>query len=125
MINVRAVVRGEPDTLPFTMDFQYPTSSDERIFYQSVQIIKEKSKRNLKLNVNESLVLFCAYIVGCLREYRSKQTIEDGGSKILSTDEVMIGVPETLRRITFYALVDNLARMEIILHQPIPLPNLV
>jgi urease subunit gamma len=125
MINVRAVVRGEQDTLPFTMDFQYPTSSDERIFYQSVQIIKEKSKRNLKLNVNESLVLFCAYIVGCLREYRSKQTIEDGGSKILSTDEVMIGVPETLRRITFDALIDNLARMEIILHQPIPLPNLV
>lgn len=125
MINVRAVVRGEPDTLPFTMDFQYPTSSDERIFYQSVEIIKEKSRRNLKLNVNESLVLFCAYIVGCLREYGSKQTIEDGGSKILSTDEVMIGVPETLRRITFDALVDNLARMEIILHQPIPLPNLV
>jgi urease subunit gamma len=125
MINVRAIVKGEPDTFPFKMDFQYPTSSDERIFYQSVQIIKEKSKRNLKLNVNESLVLFCAYIVGCLRECRSKQTIEDGGSKILSPDAVMIGVPETLRRITFDALVDKLPRMQIILDQPIPLTNLV
>ena len=125
MINVRAIVKGEPDTFPFTMDFQYPSSSDERIFYESVQIIKEKSKGKLKLNVNESLVLFCAYIVSSLRENRSTQTIEDRGSKILSADEVMIGVPETLRRITFDALVDNLPRMKIILDQPIPLTNLV
>jgi urease gamma subunit len=125
MINVRATVKGEPDTFPFTMDFQYPSSSDERIFYESVQIIKEKSKRKLKLNVNESLVLFCAYIVRSLREHRSTQTIEDCGSKILSADEVMIGVPETLRRITFDALVDNLPGTKIILDQPIPLTNLV
>jgi urease gamma subunit len=125
MINVRAIVKGEPDTFPFTMDFQYPSSSDERIFYESVQMIKEKSKRKLKLNVNESLVLFCAYIVSSLRENRSTQTIKDYGSKILSADEVMIGVPETLRRITFHALVDNLPRMKIILDQPIPLTNLV
>ena len=121
MIDVRALVKGEPDTFPFTMDFKYPACSDEKIFYQSVQIIKEKNNRNLKLNVNESLVLYCAYIISGLREHRSTQTIEDNGSKILSSDEVLIGVPETLRRITFDALVDNLPRKQIILDHPIPL----
>jgi urease gamma subunit len=125
MINVRAIVKGEPDTLPFMMDFQYPTYSDEEIFYRSVQIIKEKSKRNLMLNVNESLVLFCSYIVQGLREHTSRQTIEKSGSKILSADDVMIGVPETLRRITFDVLIDNLPRKQITLHQPIPLTNLM
>ena len=125
MIFARAIVKGEPDTLPFTADFQYHDKSDEQIFYNSVQMIKEKVNNNLKINTNEALVLYCACIVDALRQEKSVQEIQEYGSKILSANKVMIGVPETLRRITFDVTVDKLPTNKIILDQPIPITNFV
>jgi urease gamma subunit len=52
-------------------------------------------------------LFYCAYVVSELRDHKSIDSIEKNASRILSTDKVMIGVPETLRKITFEAIVDN------------------
>jgi urease subunit gamma len=119
MISVKAIVKGEPDTRPFTMDFQYRSKSDEIIFSTSVQMISEKLTRNLKINTHESLVLYCDYIVDAIRRGKSDEKIQDDVRGILSANIVMIGVPETLRLITVDALVDNLPRRQITLNRPI------
>ncbi|MGB8024931.1 MAG: urease subunit gamma [Nitrososphaeraceae archaeon] len=124
MIHVKAVIKGEPDTLPFTVVFQYADKSDEQIFCSSVEMIKEKLAKNLKINTNESLVIYCAYVVSAIRSHESVKSIENNGPKILSDKRVMIGVPETLRRITFEAMIDNFPKKWIILDEPIPLTNL-
>jgi urease gamma subunit len=119
MIHVKAVVKGEPDTLPFTMLFQYPDISDELVFYNSVKMIREKLAKNLKINTNESLVFYCAYVVSAVRAHESVSKIESNGSKILSDKKVMIGVPETLSKITFEATIDNFSKKQISFDKPI------
>ena len=120
MINIKAQVKGEPDAPPLIRVFEYKDKSDDLIFYSTVEIIKQKIARNLKINANESLIMYCAYVVSELRAHKSINSIEKNASKILSTDKVMIGVPETLRKITFEAMVDNMPKKQITLDEPMP-----
>jgi urease subunit gamma len=124
MIHAKAVIKGEPDTAPFIMVFQYADKSDEQIFYTSVEMIKAKLAKNLKINTNESLVLYCAYVVDAIRARKSVNNIEKNVSKILSDKRVMIGVPETLGKITFEAKIDKYPKKQITFDKPIPLTNL-
>jgi urease subunit gamma len=119
MIHVKAVIRGELDTPPFIMVFQYHDTSDEQIFYNSVEMIKEKLSKNLKINTNETLVLYCAYIVESIRSHKSINSIENEVSTILSDSRVMVGVPETLQEITFEAIVDKFPKKRITFQKPI------
>ena len=125
MIDIKAEIKGEPDAPPFIRVFEYKDKSDDLIFYSTVEIIKQKIARKLKINANESLIMYCAYIVSELRAHKSINTIEKNASKILSTDKVMIGVPETLRKITFEAIVDNMPRKQITLDEPMPTSNYI
>jgi urease gamma subunit len=107
---VKVVVKGEPDTFPFTRIFAYSDRTDERIFFNAVEIIKEKLDRCLKINANEALVVYVAYVVDQLRAKKSISLIKENASKIMSADQVMIGVPETLAEITFEVVLDHLAK---------------
>jgi len=120
MIDVRMTVKGEPDTSPFIRTFFYPDKTDEQIFYNSVDMIKKKIYRNLKINVNESLIIFCAYVVSELREHKSIKTIERNSKDILSLENLLIGVSETLRDITVEATVDNLGKRRLSFRHAIP-----
>lgn len=125
MIHLKIEVKGEPDVPPFTRIFEHGDKTDEQIFFNSVDIVKEKLARNLKINTNEALLVYCAYIVNELRSRKSKNTIEKNVSKILSTHNVMIGVPETLRKITFETTIDDLPKQVVIFDEPIPISNYI
>jgi len=125
MIHLKIEVKGEPDVPPFTRIFEYGDKTDEQIFFNSVDIVKEKLARNLKINTNETLLVYCAYIVNELRSGKSKDIIEKNVSKILSTHNVMIGVPETLRKIAFEATIDDLPKKVIIFDEPIPIGDYI
>lgn len=125
MIHLKIEVKGEPDVPPFTRIFEHGDKTDEQIFFNSVDIVKEKLARNLKINTNEALLVYCAYIVNELRSRKSKNTIEKNVSKILSTHNVMIGVPETLRKITFETTIDDLPKQVIIFEKPIPVSDYI
>ncbi|MDE1841895.1 MAG: urease subunit gamma, partial [Thaumarchaeota archaeon] len=66
---------------------------------------------------------FCAYIVSEIRSGKSESQIIDNSSKILTSENVLFGVPETLRQITFNTTVDNLAKKIIQFTKPIPIIN--
>jgi len=125
MILVRAKVKGEPDVSPFTRIFEYQDKSDEQIFYESIGIIKEKLTKRLKINTNESLMLYCSYVVDQIRDGKSIDTIEKNAPTILSPDMVMIGVPETLRTITFEVHLDDHPKRHITFNVPIATSNYV
>ncbi len=115
MIHVKATVRGEPDALPFTKVFDY----DDEIFFSSADMVGEKIKRGLKVNANEALTAYCAHVVKSIRAGMKDSNIQDEARKMLSVDKVMIGVPETLRAITFEAIIDSKPARRIVLTQPI------
>src|SRR3954447_16423705 len=108
MMLVRVTIKGEPDTAPLRHTFFYADESDEKLFYNSVNMIKEKLDRNLKININESLIIYCEYVVSKLRADEPINVIERNAKKILSPEMVMIGVPESLRKIVFEVKMDKL-----------------
>lgn len=116
MIRIMATVKGEPDVPAFTRIFD----SDEEIFFSSAGMIEEKIQRNMKINTNEALITYCAYVVKSIRAGRRDGDIKQGASEILSASNVMIGVPETLQEITFEAIIDSRVVRKIMFKQPIP-----
>ena len=73
----------------------------------------------MKINLNESIMFYCAYIVEQVRERRRIKIIEKNAQKILNADKVMIGVPESLRKITFEVSIDYLPKRMIVFEEPI------
>jgi urease gamma subunit len=124
MILIKAEVKGEPDLPPFARIFEYRNKSDEQIFFESLELIKQKLPKNLRINTNESLALYCWYIVDRLRARISIDSIEKNSRTILFTDKVMIGVPETLRIISFDVILDNSPKKKISIREPIPTARL-
>ena len=120
MIRLKTTVRGEPDVPPFTKVFD----SDEEIFFSSSDMVQEKIKRNMKINANEALITYCSYVVKSERAGKHDGEIKRGAAKILSTDSVMIGVPETLQDITFEMIDDKVARKIVIKH-PTPISGYI
>ncbi len=123
MIRVEVVVKGESD-LPFIQLFEFK-NEDEVIFLNVIETVKDKLSRNLRLNVHEALFVYCAYVVSEMRLHKTESEIKDNSSKILTRDNVLIGVPETLREITFNSTVDNLPKKTITFVDPISVENYV
>jgi urease gamma subunit len=112
-------VTGERDTSPHIQVFEYSDESYRRIFVPSVNMIKEKLVMGLRINFNESLALFCNYVISQLRAQYDIELIEEGARKILSPQNVMVGVPESLRCIVFQAKLDEASQYVIAIKEPI------
>ena len=123
MIRIDIVVNGESD-LSFTKLFEF-RNEDDIIFHNVVKLVKDKLSKNLKLNVNEALLVYCAHIVSEIRSNKPESEIVNNSSKILTRDNVLIGVPETLREIIFNITLDNFPRKIIRYIEPIPTTNYI
>jgi len=124
LIRIEVLIEGEPDILPSIKLFEFK-DEDEAIFLNVIEMVKDKISRNLRLNTHETLHVFCAYIVSEIRSGKSESQIIDNSSKILTSDNVLFGVPETLRQITFNTTVDNLPKRVIRFTKPIPIMNYI
>ncbi|MEO9363406.1 MAG: urease subunit gamma, partial [Nitrososphaera sp.] len=88
------------------------------------EMAKDKLDGNLKLNVNEAFLLYAYFVVTQVRAKKKAAEIEKDARSLLSQARVMIGVPETLRVITFDAIVDG-KREWVTLKEPIPVSGYV
>ena len=123
MIDIKVSVQGEIDTPQLVRVFQYPDKDEESIFFSAIASIKKKVGMGLKVNANESLAIFCAYVIEQLREHKSLDQIENAAQGILSSDQVMIGVPETLREMSFDVIVDDFPEQRIKFNEPMKISN--
>jgi len=125
LIFIKITVQGEPDTSPFTKIYSYYRKSDEEIFIRSALMIKDRLDKNFKININESLLLYSKFIVSELRDGKSIEQIQKNTSNLLSPEQVMIGVPETLRQISFKVMLDNESMKSIVLNAPIQISDYI
>jgi len=124
LILINALVKGEQDIPPITKQFQYDNYSEE-IFLAGVEIIKKRLANNLKINLNETLLFYCAYIVSELRSGKTVSTIQKNVHRILSPDKVMIGVPESIQRIVFEVNIDNKLKETVKFEEPIQISDYI
>ena len=99
-MKIEVLIQGDPDIKPFTKIFHYE-KYDKNIIVESVQLIKKRLLQNMRLNINETLELFVTYIVNSLNEHKTPIEIKKHIPDILLPHQVMIGVPEMIRELTF------------------------
>ncbi len=124
MIKIKAIVKGEEDIPPFSKLFEYDTNS-EKIFFNGLKIIQSRLSQNLRININETLMLFCGLITQQLREGKSNPEIVDSLSKILPPEKVLIGVPESIRKISFEVNIDDIPSKTISIVEPITITDYI
>lgn len=125
MIYIKITVKGEPDTSPFTKIYQYSSKSDEEIFINSAILIKNRLDKNLKININEAILVYSSFIVSELRDGKSIEQIQKNASQLLGPEQVMIGVPETLRTMSFEVTLDDGCMKFIVLNTPIQISDYI
>ena len=88
-------------------------------------MIKNRLDKNLKININEAILVYSEFIVSELRDGKSIEQIQKNTSNLLGPDQVMIGVPETLRQISFKVMLDNESMKSIVLNTPIQISDYI
>jgi urease gamma subunit len=116
---VTVTVQGEPDTAPFTRIYQFYNKTDYIILPNSIKTINNKLSRKMKININETLYIYLNYIIDQLRSHKKRNEIIKNASKLLTPDQVMIGVPESLRKINFNIKLESTQRLRITIKEPI------
>lgn len=124
MIKIKATIKGEADVPPFSKLFEYDTNS-EKIFFNGLKIIKNRLSQNLKININETLMFFCGLITQQSREGKLTSEIVNSLSKTLTPEKVMIGVPESIRTITFEVNIDDKPTNTISIAEPISISDYI
>ena len=124
MIKIKAIIKGEEDIPPLSKLFEYDTNS-EKIFFNGLKIIQTRLSQNLRININETLMLFCGLITQQLRGRKSNSEIVDSLSKMLTPEKVMIGVPESIRMISFEASIDDKPTKTISIVEPISITDYI
>ncbi len=124
MIKIKAIVKGEDDIPSFSKLFEYDTNS-EKIFFNGLKIIQTRLSQNLRININETLMLFCGLITQQLREEKSNSEIVDSLSRMLTPEKVLIGVPESIRMISFEASIDDKPTKTISIIEPISITEYI
>ena len=99
-MNIKILTQGDPDLPPLTKTFDYK-KDEEFIFFESIEPIKKRISNNMRLNYNETLSFFVAYVTTSLNENKSLEEIRIHFPELLSEQQVMIGVPESMRHLKF------------------------
>jgi urease gamma subunit len=73
----------------------------------------------MRININETLNIYIDYIVNQLRLHKKSTEIRANISKLLSPDQVMIGVAESLRKINFNISIENKQKLNLEITEPI------
>ena len=118
-MDVAVTVQGEPDTVPFTRIFRFYNKTDYIILSKLIKSINDKLSKDMRINLNETLYIYLNYIIKELRLHRKTNEMITNASTLLTPDKVMIGVPESLRKISFNILMPNSQRLKIIIKEPI------
>ena len=83
-------------------------------------IIKEKISNGMRININEVLLMYLDYFVQAFHLGKKVCDIINDASNFLTADQVMIGVPESLRVIKFALVAHNIPKQLFVLLKPIP-----
>lgn len=73
----------------------------------------------MRININEALYIYLNYIINQLRLHKKKGEIITNVSKLLTSNQVMIGVPESLRKVNFNINTGNKQKLDITVTEPI------
>ena len=76
-----------------------PREQEKLLIYMAAQLAKERRGRGLKLNYPEAVALITSTVLEGIRDGKRVSELMESGRKVLSRDDVMVGVPEMIKEI--------------------------
>lgn len=119
----KVTVKGEPDAHPLIKDFHFDGEIDLIVLSNTAKMIGDKLSKRAKINVNEVLLIYLNYFIFGLKSNTKISDMRAHVSTLLSYEQVMMGVPETLREIRIDVTGDGISKRRIVLNNPIPTPK--
>lgn len=95
-----------------------PTEQERLTIFAAAQLAREHKRRGIKLSHPEAIAYICDELLMCAREGRTLKDLMGYGAEILTSDDVMPGVPELIPVIHVEAVFPDGAKL-ITVHQPI------
>jgi urease subunit gamma len=95
-----------------------PREKDKLLIFTASLLAERRRARGLKLNLPEATALITAAILEGARDGKSVAELMTEGSKVLSREDVMEGVPEMLPDIQVEATFPDGTKL-VTVHQPI------
>ena len=95
-----------------------PTELERLHIFTAAQLAREHKRRGIKLSHPEAIALICDELLMCAREGRSLKDLMGYGAEILTSDDVMPGVPELMPVIHVEAMFPDGTKL-ITVHQPV------
>ena len=74
-----------------------PREQDKLMIYVAAQVAGDRKRRGLKLNHPEAVAYMTAAVLEGIREGKTVAELMTYGTKLLSRNDVMPGVPEMIR----------------------------
>jgi len=95
-----------------------PRERDKLLIFVAAQLAEQRRARGVRLNYPESVALISAAIMEGARDGRSVAELMSAGTKILSREEVMDGIPEMLAEVQVEATFPDGTKL-VTVHDPI------
>ena len=95
-----------------------PTEQERLTIFTAAQLAREHKRRGIKLSHPEAIAYICDELLMCAREGRTLKDLMGYGAEILTSDDVMPGVPELIPVIHVEAVFPDGAKL-ITVHQPV------
>jgi urease subunit gamma len=96
-----------------------PREKDKLLVFVAAQLAEQRRARGVKLNYPECVALISAAVLEGARDGRSVAELMSEGSRILSREEVMEGIPEMLHEVQVEATFPDGTKL-VTVHDPIP-----
>ena len=96
-----------------------PREKDKLLIFTAALLAERRRARGLKLNYPEAVALISAAIMEGARDGRTVAELMSEGTRILSRDDVMDGIPEMIPDIQVEATFPDGTKL-VTVHHPIP-----
>lgn len=95
-----------------------PREKDKLLIAMAAQVAERRLARGVKLNYPEAIALISDFVVEGARDGRSVAELMEAGAHVLSTEQVMEGIPEMLHDVQVEATFPDGVKL-VTVHNPI------
>jgi urease subunit gamma len=96
-----------------------PREQEKLMIFTAAEVARRRRGRGLKLNYPEAMAIITAEIMEGARDGKSVSTLMQSGTKILTREDVMEGVPEMIEEVQVEATFPDGTKL-VTVHHPIP-----
>ncbi|MGB6220873.1 urease subunit gamma [Haloferula sp.] len=96
-----------------------PREQEKLMIVTAADLARRRQARGLKLNYPEAVAIITYEIIEGARDGKSVATLMDEGTRLLTRDDVMTGIPEMIHEVQVEATFPDGTKL-VTVHHPIP-----